>query len=336
VKSFTPLAVFVCAFSLSAQTPSTTEPKPKPSTSVKPATPGAKPAAAVPAKKDPVTKPATPAVAKTDAVPEGKVVLTVGSEKITEKQFDALIEALGQKGNPDPGLRRKVAEQIIRVEAMAQEARKRGIDKEPGFQVQARFQMENMLAGAFYKELQAKTPTDDAAIRSYYEQHKSEGEEANARHILIRVKGSQVPAREGKKELTEEEALAKATEIRKKLVAGEDFAKLAKEESDDSGSGQNGGDLGTFKRGQMVPAFDQAAFSLPEGQLSEPIKTQFGYHIIKVEKRTTKTFDQMKPDIEKKLKPEAANKAVEEIRKQATVVFDDAYFGPEQKPEVKQ
>lgn len=323
----------MCAVSLSAQTPSTTAPKAKPATSVKPATAGAKPAAAVPAKKAPVV---SAAASKTEAVPDGKVVLTIGTEKITDKQFDALIEALGQKGNPDPSLRRKVADQIIRVEAMAQEAHKRGVDKEPSFQVQSRFQMDNMLAGALYKQMQDKTPTDEAAVRKYYDEHKSEGEEVNARHILIKFKGSPVPARDGKKELTEEEALAKATEIRKKILAGEDFAKLAKEESDDSGSGQNGGDLGRFKHGQMVPAFDQAAFSLPEGQISEPIKTQFGYHIIKVEKRTTKTFEEMKPDIEKKLKPEAANKAVEDIRKQTNVVMDDSYFGPEQKPEIKQ
>src|ERR1017187_9098563 len=75
------------------------------------------------------------------------------------------------------------------------------------------------------------------------------------------------------KELTDEEALAKAQEIRKKLVDGADFATLAKAESDDAGSGANGGDLGTFGKGRMVPAFEQVAFTIAVGELSEPVKS---------------------------------------------------------------
>ena len=92
---------------------------------------------------------------------------------------------------------------------------------------------------------------------------------------------------EGKPELTEEQALAKAQEIKKKLAAGGDFAALAKAESDDTGSGANGGELGTFKRNSMVPEFEQVAFSLARGQVSDPIKTQFGYHMIQVDKHDT-------------------------------------------------
>ena len=100
---------------------------------------------------------------------------------------------------------------------------------------------------------------DDTAAHKYYEEHKNEWDEVSARHILIKFKGSPVPAREGKPELTEEQALAKAQEIKKKLAAGENFATLAKAESDDTGSGANAGDLGTFKRNSMVPELEKTA-----------------------------------------------------------------------------
>jgi parvulin-like peptidyl-prolyl isomerase len=77
----------------------------------------------------------------------------------------------------------------------------------------------------------------------------------------------------------------------------------------------------------MVPEFEQAAFSLPVGQLSEPIKTKFGYHIIRVDSKAEKTFDDVKDSLEKQLKPQMAQQAAQEIRKQAQVTLDDAYFG---------
>jgi parvulin-like peptidyl-prolyl isomerase len=164
-------------------------------------------------------------------------------------------------------------------------------------------------------------------MHAYFDKHKAEFEHVKASHILIRVKGSSAPARPGQKDLTDEEALAKAQEIRKKLVDGADFAATAKAESDDVGSGSKGGSLGTFGHGQMVPPFEQAAFSLPLNQISEPVKSQFGFHIIKVEERISRTFEEAKPDLEKQLGPQMTREALDNIRKQAQVNLDDAYFG---------
>jgi parvulin-like peptidyl-prolyl isomerase len=127
--------------------------------------------------------------------------------------------------------------------------------------------------------------------------------------------------------LTEEEALAKAQEIRKKIAAGEDFAALAKTESDDAQTGPKGGDLGTFRHSQMVPEFEQAAFSMAVGQVSEPVKSKFGYHIIKVEQHETKTFQEVRPELEKKMGPELARNAIENLQKQVPVTLDDSFFG---------
>jgi parvulin-like peptidyl-prolyl isomerase len=148
----------------------------------------------------------------------------------------------------------------------------------------------------------------------------------HARHILVRVKGSTVTPPAGKTELSDEEALAKAQDIRKKILAGEDFAALAKAESDDAVTGTKGGDLGVFKHGQMVPEFEQAAFTLPVGQVSEPVKTKFGYHLIQVV-QGVKTFDQLRPEIEKRMRPDLARESVETLRKQVPVTMDDSFFG---------
>jgi parvulin-like peptidyl-prolyl isomerase len=126
--------------------------------------------------------------------------------------------------------------------------------------------------------------------------------------------------------LSDEEALAKAQDLRKRLVAGEDFATLAKAESDDTGSGANGGGLGSFGHGQMVPAFDAAAYALKPGEISQPIKTQFGYHVIKVESRQMKTFEEARPDIEKRLGPQQSQKALEDLVKKSNAVLDPEFF----------
>jgi hypothetical protein len=294
---------------------------------------------AAPAKRTPAaakTKPATPAKrAATSSNANVKPILTVGDEKISAEEFEAFVEALPDqyKQQARGPMKRQVAQDLVRVRLLAAEARRRGLDKDKTTQNRIAFTIDNMLAGAVYKELLDKSPIDDAAMRKYYEEHKNEWEQSQARHILVRFKGSPAPVRPGQNELSDEEALAKTQELRKKILAGEDFAAIAKAESDDTGSGANGGELGSFKRGAMVPAFDQAAFSLPVGQVSEPIKTQFGYHIIKVDKRDTTTFDDAKSEIENKLRPEMARKSLEDMLTTANIVYDDAYFGPEQPKE---
>ena len=259
-----------------------------------------------------------------------KVILTIGETKITAGEYEQLVDSLPEQFRAaarGPN-KRQFAEQLIRIKILADEAKRRKLDQSPAIQRQVELQKDNLLANALFQEMATSVKVDDAAARQYFDQHKSEYESVHASHILIRMKGSPVPLQPGKKDLSEDEALAKAQEVRKKLAAGEDFAALAKAESDDAGSGAKGGDLGTFKHGQMVPQFEQAAYALPVGQLSEPVKTQFGYHIIKVEQHTTTTFDEVRPDLEKRLRPELARTAVENFRKQVQVTLDEGFFGP--------
>jgi len=262
------------------------------------------------------------------------VVLTIGDQHLTRAQFEVLLAALAQNGRPasSPAQKRQVAEQYSELETMAQEARKRKLDDSPEVKQMMAIQADSYLANTLAKKVSDDTHFTELDLRSYYNDHKSEFEEAKGSHILIRFKGSTVPLKPNQKDLTDAEALAKAQDIRKQILAGADFATLAKAESDDAGSGSKGGDLGTFKHGQMVAAFDQAAFALPVGEVSEPVKTPFGYHIIKITAREAKSFDEAKPQIEKDLKPKLAKEALEQVKAHTNVTLNDAYFGKETMP----
>ena len=288
--------------------------------------PAKPPAAPVLNKPDGDAKPAAPPVT---VAPEA-VVVTVGSEKLTRAQFEQILAALADNGRAaaTPAAKRQVADQLGEIMALAQEASKRKLDQSPVVQQMLVIQTDQLLANALGKQISSELKIDDAALKAYYEQHKSEYELAKASHILIRFKGSRVPLKPDQKDLTEEEALAKAQDIHKRLLAGGDLAAIAKAESDDSGAAANGGSLGpAFPRGKMVPQFDQVVFSLPVGQLSEPAKTPFGYHIIKVEERNTKTFEEARPDLEKKMRPDLTKEAMDKMRKQTPVSLDESYFG---------
>ncbi len=263
-----------------------------------------------------------------------RVVLTIGDIKLTAADYERLVAALPQQYQAyakGPG-KRAFAENLVQMKLLSNEAVKQNLDKSPEVQDELKFQRDDLLARAMFTHYQETAKVDDAAVQQYYASHQGEFESVKASHILVRVKGAPMPAPAGKPELTDEQALAKAQDIRKRLLAGEDFAKLAKEESDDTGSGLNGGSLGEFHRGQMVPPFEQAAFALKPGEISEPVKTPFGYHIIKVETHTTRPLAEVKPEIEKKLRPEIARKQLEALRAQTNVTFDDAFFGPAQQP----
>src|SRR5258706_11603703 len=204
----------------------------------------------------PAPKAETPSPFKTPAAAApspDKVVLSVGDEKMTAGQFQEFVDTLPEQYR-SPSARRQIVDKLVDLKTLAQEARKRKIDQNPAYKAQLAFQTESLLAGTVLREMSSNMKPDEADGRKYYDAHKSEYEKVKARHILIRFKGSPVPVREGK-DLTEEEALAKATAVRAKLVAGRDFSTIAKAETDDSGLGANGGDLTFFSHGPVVSAF---------------------------------------------------------------------------------
>ncbi len=163
---------------------------------------------------NPVAPPAAPAPADPN-----QVVLSVGSMSLTVAQYNRLVDAL------PPNIqvmardsKRQFAEQLVQLDVLSQQAEKLKLDKKPDVQEQIEFQRKNMLARAAFEDLQQNAKIDDAQIKAYYDSHQSDFESVKAKHILIRVKGAPMPAGPGKPELEDAQALAKAQDIRKKLV----------------------------------------------------------------------------------------------------------------------
>ena len=166
------------------------------------------------------------------------------------------------------------------------------------------FDRNRVLMEAMLTDVAKAALTDDAMHKVYEEAVKQmpTEEEVHARHILV---------------ASEDEAKA----IEDQLKKGGDFAALAKEKSKDPGAA-DGGDLGYFTKDQMVPEFADAAFKLDKGQISDPVHTQFGWHIIKVEDKRTKptpTFDQVKAQLANYVEHKAQAEMVDNLRKNATV-----------------
>jgi peptidyl-prolyl cis-trans isomerase C len=277
----------------------------------------------------------TAALAWGQAPAADPVVLTIGDEKITRSMFENIMATLSEQQRAmlesDPGAKRGLAENLAELKTMAQEGRRLKLDQASTFRTQMQLQSDQALARAVFAEMM-KGGVTDMDLQTYYKEHAAEYTQAKGRHILIRFQGSPVPVREGQKDLTDEQALARTKELQAKLNAGAKFADVAKAESDDAGSGANGGELGTFRPGEMVPAFDKIAFEIPVGKVSDPVKSEFGYHLILIEERGAKPFAEVRETIEKAIGPEMGQKAVEALKAKTKVVYDEGFFGKADAP----
>jgi peptidyl-prolyl cis-trans isomerase C len=293
--------------------------------------PATEPAASA---SQPATEPAGPPVrdANGNLVDPGKVVITVGGEKITAADFDGLISDLpaNQQAMVRRDGRRELADIIVRTKLLAQEAKARNLDLNPRVRRVLESVRDQILERAIISEVTEKV--DDATIREFFERYKADLERVEVRHVLVRMKGSRVALRPGEQDLSDDQAKAKAQDIYKRLKAGADFAKVAREESDDTGSGRNGGDLGSMSRGRLVQPFAQAAFALKQGEISQPVRTEFGWHVIQVVQRFD-TPEKLAEQIRGVLGPQKADDLVNELRKSHKTIVDDSFFGPPPPPE---
>ena len=169
--------------------------------------------------------------------------------------------------------------------ALEAEARRRNIDQEPSVQLKIRNYTQQLLANELLLSLRKGYLKDEALLSAHYEKNKDSYAQPRVRQILVRMKGSKVALRKGKPDLSIEQARARADELLAKLVKGADFASLVRTESDDTASLDTGGDLGFVPKGATAASFEAAAYSMPVGELSNVIQTEYGFHVLRVEER---------------------------------------------------
>ena len=261
-------------------------------------------------------------------LPPDRVVIQVGDTKLTAGQVEKILDAYpdNQRVYANGPGRNQFIDQVVRILLLSGEGERRKLTETEAFKSQLTYAAASILAKLADADIRRKAQGDEAFLKAYYDAHKNEYEQVHAHHILIRAQGSPLPLNPGQKDLSDAEALAKAQEIRQKIVDGGDFAALARAESNDGGSNAKGGDLGFLKRGQIVPSFEAAVFGLAVGELSQPVKTAYGYHIIRVdERRPTRTFEELRPELEKNLQNEASRKAIEDLKAKTKIVIDPEF-----------
>ncbi|SFZ79516.1 peptidylprolyl isomerase [Chitinimonas taiwanensis] len=171
------------------------------------------------------------------------------------------------------------------------------------------------------EELAASQTIEADKVRAYFDANKAElaPEERKVRHILISADAKAPAAERAAAKKSAEAILARV----KQNPAS--FAELAKQKSQDPGSAQQGGDLGYFGRGAMVKAFDEVAFKLAKGQISDVVETEYGYHVLQLEDIRAKSFEEVKPVVEQRLKLEAAQKRFDQVSEQfSDLVYQQA------------
>jgi peptidyl-prolyl cis-trans isomerase C len=246
-----------------------------------------------------------------------QVLASVGPRKLTVASFNEQVKymppQLQMMMAQNPQMKEQFLDRWVQVTLLAQEASELKLDEDPEVQARVEDVKNSILAQELLKrEVEGKVTVSDADVKKYYEDHKAEftqPEMVKARHILIKT-----PQNADEKVLSEAEA--KANEIKEELDKGVDFAELAKQYSDDPGTKEKGGELGLFPKGRMVPEFEAAAFSLKPGEISKPVKSPFGYHIIQVQEKkdaSVKGFAEVEPQIKQKLQVERQQQLLAEI-----------------------
>lgn len=245
-----------------------------------------------------VTAIALPAFAQNIAVVNGKPV--------PSSRADAMVKQLAAQGQPDsPQLRAMVKEELINREILMQEADKRGITSSADVKNQVEIARQSIAIRALVQDYLKKNPVSDAEIKAEYDKYKAQAgdKEYHARHILVD---------------TEDQAKA----IIAKLKAGAKFEDLAKQ-SKDPGSAANGGDLDWASPAQFVKPFSDAMTSLKKGEFTQtPVKTQYGYHVIKLEDvRDAKipALEDVKPQIAESLQQKKLQAFQQELRSKAKI-----------------
>lgn len=253
----------------------------------------------------------------------GDIAATVNGAPISKDSVDKIVGQRTAMGQPDsPETRKAVINQLAMQMLVSQEAIKKNLDKTPEVIDQINLTRQSILANAFVEDYIKNNPVSDDMLKAEYDKVKAQmsGTEYKARHILV------------DKEAAAKDIIAKLKKNPKL------FDSLAKEYSKDPGSKDKGGDLGWFDPRGMVPEFGAAVAKLAKGKFTlEPVKTQFGYHVILLEDTRTKqfpTFEQVKPQLVKRVQDQNMKKLIDDMMAKAKIeITASPAAAPAKKPE---
>ena len=234
-------------------------------------------------------------------------VAVVNGKAVPSSRVDTLAQQIARSGRPvTPEMQAQLKEEVIAREIFIQEAQKQGLDTTEDFKIQMELARQTLLIRELFSNYQKANPISDADIKAEYEKFvgANSGKEYHARHILV-----------------EKEDQAKA--IIAQLKKGGKFEEIAKKSSKDPGSAAKGGDLDWANAGNYVAEFSEALTKLAKGKMTEtPVKTQFGYHIIRVEDvrdAQLPKFDDVKQQVAQQLQQQKMNKYQDELRSKAKI-----------------
>lgn len=240
------------------------------------------------------------------AAAQAQNIAIVNNKPIPKSRADMVINELKQRGQQDtPELQKTVREMLVEREILVQEAERRGLAKNKDVRNQMEITRQNVLIQALQRDV-LSTPPSDAELQAEYNRLKGQmGEkEYHARHILVEKEES-------------------AKELIEQLKKGASFEELAKQQSKDTGSAANGGDLGWTSPDKFVPEFSGAMVKLEKGKFTEtPVKSEFGWHVIKLEEaRETQApkFEEVKQQIAEGMMQQRLEKFRRELRSKASI-----------------
>ena len=239
-----------------------------------------------------------------------KILATVNGVAITEAEVEAMVAAFmqhGQNVNNEQG-RKMVLEQLISKKLLLLDAQKNLFEYDPEFKKELEAVKSDLLVNFTMKKVLEKVTVKDEDVKEYYENNKEmfvDGEKVGASHILV-------------------DSEEKANEILAKINAKEISFEDAARENSTCPSKDNGGNLGEFTRGQMVPEFDEACFSMEVGEVKGPVQTQFGFHLIKLNSKSEAKpmeFDAIKDQLKGSLLQEKQQEAYKSKINQLQIMF---------------
>jgi parvulin-like peptidyl-prolyl isomerase len=275
----------------------------------------------------PTVAPAASATATSTAPPGAdNVVMRVNGEAVTEREFAYFVSSLPEQMQAfftNPAGRRQIAEQYVRMKVLEQEATRLGADKDPGVTARMKFGHTNLAVDYALQKIAGDA--SDAQLRAEYDKNRGKYAVTDLRHILVAYQGGRIPSTHGAA-LPPDQAMERAKKILAELRAGADFAATARKESDDSGSGAQGGLIGAVPRGSLPPDMERVVEPLQPGQLSEPVRSEFGIHIFRVDSRHPQSFEEVKALLKQQFQQSTVNDAVTRLQKGAHVELDPKYF----------